>query len=229
MKNRPKAQVPRPKCALLSVALLLSLALASYAAGNYPRPEGEYINDFAGTLTKTDRDTLSDMLKKLEAKSGIRMNVVTVKSITEYPTGDPDIESFAAGLFGAWGLEKDSGVLMLVAVKDRKMRIELGQGYGEEYEGIMKRLIDKSMLPYFREGDYSRGIYEGVRAVISRVTRKLSIVELYWPYMAAGLGVIALLAFAMLGSGKGAAPKQKKEKQKKQAVEPFGKGAWGEW
>ncbi len=196
---------------------------------SYPLPEEKYVNDFAATLTRTDRETLSAMLNKLETGAGIEMKVVTVKSVTDYTAGEPDVGAFAANLFNAWGMQKDKGVLMLVAVKDRKMKIELGGGYGEEYESIMKQLIDKKMLPYFKEGNYSRGIYEGVRALIFKVTRKPSVFELYWPYFAAGLGIIALLVFVVMRGGKSGALKQKKEKQKKPVVEPFGSGAWGEW
>lgn len=74
-------------------------------------------------------------------KTGIEAVVVTINSIGDYQTGDATIEAFATNLFNTWGIghkKENNGVLILVAVKDRKARIELGKGYGREYDSAMK-------------------------------------------------------------------------------------------
>jgi uncharacterized protein len=234
MKNSPGSRVPCPGVAAVAVMLTVLAAINLSAASFYPQQADKYVNDFASTLTMTDRTTLGVMLRRLETQTGIKMGLATIKSIADYPTGDADIDSFATNLFNEWemGKEKEGkGVLILIAVKDRKMKIELGGGYGPAYDVIMQQVIDGSMIPYFKEGDYSRGIYEGTRAAIERVTKRASFTESYLPHMLAGLLVLLLLA-GIYFSRRGKASKTKEPAQRKSppaTASIFGGGAVGGW
>lgn len=160
----------------LLVALILSLWLGvspATAQSGYPQPTDTYINDFAHLLNPADTALITQLLTDLKTKNGIEATVVTLNSIHDYPTGDESIETFATHLFNAWGIgdrANHKGVLILVAVQDRKVRIELGTGYESQYNDQMQQVINEQMLPAFKQNDYSRGLYQGTRAMIAALT-----------------------------------------------------------
>lgn len=160
----------------LLAALILSLWLGispATAQSGYPQPTDTYVNDFAHLLNPADAALITQLLTDLKTKNGIEATVVTLNSLHDYPTGDESIETFATHLFNAWGIgdkANSKGVLILVAVHDRKVRIELGTGYESQYNDEMQQVINEQMLPAFKQGDYSRGLYQGTRAVIAALT-----------------------------------------------------------
>ena len=177
--------------------LFLSLSFL-YGQSGYPKPEDEYINDFAEILSEADDEMIYKLLKDLEYQTGIEMVVVTIHSIRNYRTNDTTIESFATNLFNTWGVghkKENNGVLILMAVKDRKCRIELGKGYGRQYDSRMKTVIDEKMIPFFKASQYSRGLYEGTRGVIENITKKVSWFSFYkWHILIGVLIVICIFA-----------------------------------
>jgi uncharacterized membrane protein YgcG len=181
-------------CSIALVGIILPAAIVKGESG-YPRPVDDYVNDYTGVLDTPDAEQIHEMLGKLEDKTGIEGVVVTINSIRDYATGDTTIESFATNLFNTWGIgdrEKNNGFLILVAVKDRRCRIELGAGYGRRYDSAMKRVIDKKMIPHFKADDHSLGIYEGCSAVIRKLTRKFP-----WGLILAGILIAACVAGAI--------------------------------
>jgi uncharacterized protein len=154
---------------ILSLGLGVSLALAQ---SGYPQPTNTHVNDLAHLLTPADTTLIFQLLADLKTQNGIEATVVTLNSIHDYPTGDESIEAFATHLFNIWGIgdKASKGVLILVAAQDRKVRIELGAGYESQYNDEMQQVINEQMLPAFKQGDYSRGLYQGTRAVIGTLT-----------------------------------------------------------
>jgi uncharacterized membrane protein YgcG len=155
------------------VCWLLLIGSTVYAQGSYPPARDSYVNDYAGVISQQDVQKIQTMLADLKAQANIHASVLTINSIQDYPTGDETIESFATHLFNTWGIgdkATNKGVLILVAVKDRKVRIELGTGHESRYNTAMKEVIDEYMLPAFKKSEYSRGIYEGTRAVMAKLT-----------------------------------------------------------
>lgn len=171
---------PRPKRYMLwlFIALVIALTVTTapvvvYAQGGYPEPVDPYVNDYARILTARDAANIRTLFTDLKRDTGIEAVVVTVNSMRDYGTGDETIESFATHLFNMWGIgdrERNNGVLILVAVGDREMRIELGSGYGSAFNAKMREVINEHMLPSFRRNEYSQGIYRGARAVIGELT-----------------------------------------------------------
>lgn len=186
---------------------VLSSAIVARGQGGYPAAADDYLNDFAGVLNKPDSEAIRKMFKDLEYKTGVEVVAVTINSINDYNTGDSTLESFATKLFNTWGIghkKENNGVLILVAVKDRKCRIELGRGYGNRYDSAMKQVIDENMTPYFKTGEYSRGIFEGSRAVIEKITRKVSWFSFYKWHLLIGVVIIVCIfaGFSCMRSGK---------------------------
>lgn len=194
-----------PTINFLVFILLFLIAQPIFAV--YPQPVDNYVNDFANVLTEADRTVIRNNFSKLEHQTGIEATVVTINSIAEYGTGDAVFEQFATNLFNKWGIghkEKNNGILILVSIKDRAVRIELGKGYPSLYDAKMKEVIDDVMIPYFKNSEYSRGIYEGSRAVIEKVTREVPWYEFYKIHILIGIGIIFLTAIGIsfLKSGK---------------------------
>lgn len=157
------------RCAalFLLVLLLVGLMCESVAAQKYPSPIG-FVNDFAHLLSDTERTQLEARLVTLEKNTSAEVAVVTVVSLD----GEP-MEDYAAGLFQSWGIgkkDKDNGVLFIMSVIDRAVRIEVGYGLESIItDGRAGRILDKDVLPHFKEGDYAQGLREGVAAIESYI------------------------------------------------------------
>jgi uncharacterized protein len=156
---------------MLAIAIVLG-ASSVYAQDGYPERIDPYVNDFASLLTDEHAASLRSLFSELKSDNGVEIVVVTIDSIHDFGTGDPSIEAFATNLFNTWGLgdaQKNDGVLILVAWKDREVRLEVGAGYGDTLNADMQTIIDEQMIPAFRNEDYSQGIYDGARAISRRL------------------------------------------------------------
>jgi uncharacterized protein len=127
-----------------------------------------YVNDFAGILDNASASDLEALITSIEKDTGAEIAVVTVDTLQGIT-----IEEYAVELFEKWGIgkaEEDNGLLILVASTERKVRIEVGNGL----EGIITdleagRIIDETIVPSFKEGEYSRGIYDAVVTISNQV------------------------------------------------------------
>ncbi len=102
------------------------------------------------------------------------MAIVTIDTL-----GDENIEVYTSKLFEKWKIgdkEKDNGVLLLVVSKDKKIRIEVGYGLeGAIPDGLAGSIIDKSILPYFKQGDFSNGIKEGTIEIVRIIAKEYNV------------------------------------------------------
>lgn len=141
----------------------------AYAQNGYPPHTDLRVNDFANILSPGDVGELRGLFDTIKRQKDIEAVVVTIQSIRDYPVGAQTIESFATGLFNTWGVGvrgKNNGVMILVAVRDRKVRIELGSGYGRDLDQSMAEIIQNTIVPCFRRNDYRAGILDGAKAVL---------------------------------------------------------------
>ncbi|MDP2911191.1 MAG: TPM domain-containing protein, partial [Candidatus Omnitrophota bacterium] len=126
-----------------------------------------YVNDYAGILSDETKAKLAALSAEIETKTTSQLAILTLDT-----TAPLDIETYAVKLFEKWGIGqkgKDNGVLILVAVKDKQVRIEVGYGLeGAIPDALAKNIIEKSMLPFFKSGDYNAGILQGT-AVVSKL------------------------------------------------------------
>ncbi len=125
-----------------------------------PAPAG-FVNDNAGVLSGGARAQIEALLEEIERKTTAEVVVVTVN--TTYPL---TIEQYAVELFQKWGIGKrgkDNGALMLVAVDDRKVRIEVGYGLEGAITDLHSKIIIQDLVvPAFKKGNYDLGISSGV-------------------------------------------------------------------
>ena len=152
-----------PLALLFAVAALI--IAGALAATNFPPLTGRVV-DNAKILSPVATAELERKLADLEQKSGIQLVVATVPSLT-----GEEIEPYANELFRAWKLgeaKKDNGVLLLIAPKERRMRIEVGYGLeGTLTDALASVIIASAVVPRFKTGDFSGGIERGVDGIIS--------------------------------------------------------------
>ena len=126
------------------------------------------VTDTTGALTPAQQAALREKLDDLQAHLGPQLAVLVVPT-----TGPEDIEAYATRVFAQWRLgnaKDDDGLLILVALKDRRMRIEVGQGLeGRVPDLAASHIIDAQMAPRFRQADYHGGIDAAVDALIERL------------------------------------------------------------
>jgi uncharacterized protein len=151
----------------LLTAFLVALAVAAYAL-TFPPLTGRVVDE-AGILDASTRSGLEQKLADLEAKTTGQLVVVTLKSLQ-----GTSIEDYGYQLGRHWGIGqkgKNSGALLIVAPNDRKVRIEAGYGLeGNLTDAVSKLIIENSILPRFRAGDFTGGINRGVDDVIQVLT-----------------------------------------------------------
>ena len=158
---------------LWMVLLFFCFAGSVQAQSGYPQYHDLYVNDFAGVMDTETIAQVRGILADLKAQTGVEAVVVTIQSIQDYSTGDETIESFATNLFNNWGVgnaTSNDGVMILAAIGDRDIRIEVGAGYDASMNDEMQIVLDENILPYFRREDYNTGLLEGTRAVVHAVT-----------------------------------------------------------
>ena len=157
------------KFIIAAFIFLLAVVLNAFASTPQP-PEipSDYVVDLAGVVGSDAKNHLNASLQELEQKTTSQVLVLTVQSLD-----GESIEDFAFTTKEKWKLGqkgKDNGVLIVVAVRDRKYRIEVGYGLESVLPDSMVGTIGREYLvPYFRKGDYSTGITAATLAVIRSI------------------------------------------------------------
>src|SRR5207248_3520345 len=112
----------------------------------------DYVNDFAHVLDQTTIAQLDNICRQIDEKAHAQIAVVTINSLD-----GSDIESYAVDLFKKWGIGSkatDRGVLILLAVKDRRYRIEVGYGLEPILPDGKVGGFGREAVPYLRNNDY---------------------------------------------------------------------------
>ena len=124
--------------------------------------------DSAHALSADTRNTLRTQALQLQARTGAQLQVLVVDHV-----GEEGIEAYAQRVFEQWQLGRDGvddGVLLLVAVQDRRVRIQTGYGLeGAIPDAYAARIIDKAIVPRFREGDLDQGLLEGTNVLVALI------------------------------------------------------------
>lgn len=133
----------------------------------FPRPQG-YVSDYADVLDRKTRLRIENLGRELERKTGAEIAVVIVKTTLPY-----DRLEYANRLFANWHIGKegqDNGVLLLLSMRERKVRIETGYGIEEIIpEKKAEEILSKYLLPKFREDKYQEGLYNGALGIAKAI------------------------------------------------------------
>lgn len=134
----------------VALAGLLLPAADCAARSGLPRPTG-HVNDYAGFISGDAENAIAAIAAEVKAKTGAELAVAIIET-----TGGEDIEEYAVRLFTDWGIGergKDNGVLIVVAVQDRKMWIKPGYGLEGAVTDVEAHQIYRDVLrPGFRAG-----------------------------------------------------------------------------
>ena len=141
----------------IRVALvLLALPLLLWAEPASQLRPTDYVNDFAHVLDPATIAQLDNICQQLDQKAKAQVAVVTVNSLD-----GADIESYAVALYKQWGIGSkatDHGVLILLAVQDRKYRIEVGYGLEPILTDGKVGGFGREAVPLLRQNDYSGAV-----------------------------------------------------------------------
>jgi uncharacterized protein len=159
----------------LAVALLLALGgvlMSAPRARAQDLPElTQPVNDSAGVIDAANAADMDRMIRALQQATGDVVVVATVPTFAPYG----EIREYAVKLFenhgkGIGEKEKHNGLLVLLAVKDRKVWIEVGYGL-EEFitDGYAGETSRQYMIPFFRQNDYGGGLKAGVARIVGRI------------------------------------------------------------
>lgn len=152
---------------LIAVVLVAPLFLtpwASAAAPNFPPLAGRVVDD-ARILSADTRARLSQILEAFENDTKRQVVVATVADLQGYA-----IDDYGYQLGRAWGIGekgKDTGAILIVAPKERQVRIEVGYGLeGELTDALSRQIIEQDILPHFRAGNFDAGVTNGTLAML---------------------------------------------------------------
>ena len=159
------------------------------------------VNDLTGnTLTEAQKQALENKLVAYDDSTSNQIAVVIINSLEGY-----DVADYALHLFRKWGIgnkKTNNGVLVLVAKEDRKLRIEVGYGL----EGVIPditagHIMEESITPAFKEGNYYRGLDKGTDDIIKAAAGEYKAPANYGKRKSKGIGfgsILGLLALLVL-------------------------------
>jgi uncharacterized protein len=132
-----------------------------------------FIQDYAGIVPAETRTHIGRIQERAFASNDTPIMVVTIRSMADYGFAGSTIEQFAQQWFNSWQIGKRSpdgqlinrGILLLVSVGDRKARIELGADWGHEADTYAADIMDNTIVPAFKQGNFAQGIHNGVAAL----------------------------------------------------------------
>ncbi len=153
----------------LAALPLVLIAFTVFAEINIPGRTDRWVNDYAGVIDENTKIYLEKIASSIKQKTPepVEVIVTTFKSL-----GEREFEDFSREYGEKWRLAKrgrrDNGVIILVIIDDRRVAI----GVGKNLEGILTQrvtndIIQDTILPYFREGNYSEGIKKAAEAIIA--------------------------------------------------------------
>jgi uncharacterized protein len=150
----------------------LVIALSASVAAQLPQLT-QPVNDFANVVDASSEASISDMIRSLEAATGDVVVVATVPDVDGYA----DIREYANRLFendgrGIGQRGKDNGLLILLALSERRVWIEVGYGLEEWItDGYAGETSREYMIPQFRTGNYGEGLRAGTERIIGRIAQ----------------------------------------------------------
>jgi len=155
---------------LLLCCLLCCLSVTAFARTPIPELTSPVI-DTTGTLSAGETQRLLMQAMQLQLERGAQLQILIIPS-----TEPEDIAQFSQRAFDEWKLGRkkvDDGVLLVVAKKDRRVRIHVGYGL----EGVIPdvtaaRIINEHIVPVFKRGDYAGGVLQGSQVLTDTIKGK---------------------------------------------------------
>jgi uncharacterized protein len=227
------------KSAARRLALVCAACLALGAAPQAERVPTltQPVNDFAGVVDAASAARIDRTIRALQQATGDVVVVATIETVAPFA----DIREYAVTQFenngrGIGEKEKHNGLLVLLAVKDRKVWVEVGYGL-EEFitDGYAGETSRQFMAPAFRRGDYGGGLEAGVARIVARIAQGRNVTLQGVPAPApapkrrssgfpAWAIILVIILVLMIGSGRGGPTLRRRR-----FVGGWGGGGWSGW
>lgn len=154
--------------AILGILLLLLPTGAIAAPNEIPAPVGDiYVQDFANVLSENEEIQLKNIGRSIDDQTTSQIAVLTVDSI-----GESSIEEYSVEAYRKFGLgtkENDNGVLLVIAMQEKKIRIEVGYGLeGIIPDGKSGRILDEYAIPHLQNGQPNLAVMNTYQALAKR-------------------------------------------------------------
>lgn len=150
------------------VAIVLLLSVSAFAQRAVPPHGGVWVHDEANVLSPGTVAQLEQILKAERDSTSNQIAILIVPSLE-----GEDIDGFGIRVADAWKVgdqKKDNGVIFIVSIQDRKMRIETGLGLeGVLTDALSSRINRNEVAPQFRQGNYDAGVLAGTIAIIQAI------------------------------------------------------------
>ncbi len=154
-------------CLLFTTLVLASMAGTGHALVAVPALRA-HVTDGSGILSADERDALERKLQAFEDARGAQLAVLIVPG-----TAPETIEQYAIRVAETWRLGRsgvDDGLLLLIASKEHALRIEVGYGLeGRVPDALARRVIDETITPHFRRGEFGAGIDAGMQQLMQLI------------------------------------------------------------
>jgi uncharacterized protein len=219
--------------AVVVLSLLLSAVSPSAIAADLPTLTDDPVNDFAHVIDANSAQGIERLSRALKKASGDVVIVATVPTIAGYGS----IDEYATKLFenngrGIGEKGKDNGLLIVLALKERRVRVEVGYAL-EQFvtDRFAGETIRQFMIPEFRNGGYGQGLLVGTARIVGRIAKARGVtlpdVQLptdeerdsggsNFPLIVPVLIFIAILVISRIGGGPG-------------GMLLWGLGPWSRW
>lgn len=153
--------------------LLINGNFAISAQEDIPAPIGDiYVQDFANVLSSSEKQQLISLGRAVENKTGAQIAVLTVDT-----TGEMEMPEYANEAFRFYGIgskEKDDGILLVLALQDRNIRIEVGYGLeGIIPDGKAGIILDEYAIPYLKAGEPNAAVINTYNALANEITGEI--------------------------------------------------------
>jgi uncharacterized protein len=150
------------------LAFYLLVTSFTFAQIKVPPHEGRWVHDEANVLSPSTVAQLEQVLKAERDSTSNQIAILIVPSLE-----GEDIDGFGIRVAEAWkagSKENDNGVIFIIAIQERKMRIEVGQGLeGVLTDALSSRINRNEVAPQFRQGNYDAGVTAGTMAIIQAI------------------------------------------------------------
>jgi uncharacterized protein len=233
-RSRLKAPGSGPVAALLALVCLLAPPARSDAADPLPPELTQPVNDFAHVIDSASAAEMDRDIRALKTATGDVVVVATIDTFAPYA----DIREYAVKMFenrgrGVGDKGKDNGLLVLLAVKDRRVRVEVGYDL-EQFvtDGFAGEVSRTYMAPAFARGEYGRGLTAGVRQLIARIAQGRGVTISGIPPPAASTGgsgaqipVVVFIVFIILMIALSSLGRRSRMMSRRR----WGAGPWSGW
>lgn len=160
--------------AVLGAAALVAGAVQPLAAQELPEPVG-FVNDFAEVIDAGTEQEMTRLAEAVREATGAEIAVAVVDTVAPFAT----VEEYGVRLATAWGVgseEDDSGALLLLALQERQVRIEVGYGLeGAIPDGRAGAILDQTVLPELADGRYGPGLLAGMQQIAGIIAEEYDV------------------------------------------------------